>query len=224
MALIASPYGFKPLMLIGSQFNNQSAVREYYLPSNVATAYFQGDLVQMVNGVPTPVTASPTVGTTHGIVGVVTGVRYYDPTFKYFVNSNWLPANAFTNGYTNIYIKVYEDPDGLFLCQCGAQINATATTALTTALNKNVGITYTAGSTVNGNSAVTINGGASGANFATTATLPIRVVDFWWNPASTYGVSPGAGNAPNQAAADPFPDLIVKFNVGLHAYNDATGN
>jgi len=176
MALIASPYGFKPYQLIGSQFNNQTATREYYMGTNSSNAIFYGDLVQLTNGNPAAVVASPTVGTTHGIVGVCVGVRYYDSTFKYFIEAQYLPANAITNGYTNVYVKVYEDPDGLYLCQCGAQINATPLTAITTALNKNVGITYTAGSTTTGLSAVTLNGGASGANFAATATLPFRVV------------------------------------------------
>ena len=224
MAQIASPYGFKPYNLIGSQFNNTSAVREYYMSSNVATAIFFGDIVQVASGNPQPLTSSPTIGTTHGVVGICVGVRYFDPTFHYFIEAQFLPANAITNGYTNVYVKVYEDPDGLFLCQCGAQINATATTAITTALGKNVGITYTGGSTTTGLSAVTINGGSSGANFATTNTLPIRVVDFYWNPLTAPPIPVGAGNMPNQAAADLYPDLIVKFNFGQHAYYDASGN
>lgn len=214
MAAIASPYGLRPLQLIGSQFNNTSAVREYLMFTNSANPIFNGDLVQITGGnIAAYTSASPTVGTTFGIVGVCVGVRYVDPTMKYFINAQFLPANAVTNGYTQIYIKVYEDPDALFLIQGNAQISATLNTALAS-IGKNAAIAYTAGSTTTGNSANTLTVGS----IAVTATLALRVVDFYW------GQSSAANNpAGNSSATDLFPDIIVKFNQGLHAYYASTG-
>ena len=218
MAAIASPYGLRPLQLIGSQFNNTSAVREYAITSNSALAIFQGDPVVIAAGQVTSITNTPgamtyTVGTTHGLVGVCTGFRYVDPTLKYSIHSNWLPANAVTNGYTQIYIKVYEDPDGLFLIQGDAQVSATLATALGK-INSNAAMTYALGSTVNGNSAVSLRV----STIATTATLALKIVDFYW------GQSTAANNpSGNSSATDLFPDIIVKWNFGAHAYYDATG-
>jgi hypothetical protein len=214
MAAIASPYGLKPLQLIGSQFNNTSAVREYLMFTNSANPIFNGDLVQITGGnIAAYATTSPVVATTFGIVGVCVGVRYVDPTMKYFINAQFLPANAVTNGYTQIYIKVYEDPDALFLIQGNAQISATLNTALAS-IGKNAAIAYSAGSTVTGNSANTLTVGT----IAVTATLALRIVDFYW------GQSSAANNpAGNSSATDLFPDIIVKFNQGLHAYYASTG-
>lgn len=220
MAAVASPYGLKPFQLIGSQFNNTSAVREYLMTTNSATAIFNGDIVQLTAGQPaafatgTPLTLTP--GTTAGIVGVCVGVRYVDPVMKYQIHAQYLPANAVTNGYTQVYVKVYEDPDALFLVQGNAQISATLATALAK-IGSNATLTYTAGSTTTGNSAVALT--SSTIQTAAGAAFCVRIVDFYW------GQSAAANNpAGNSSATDLFPDLIVKWQQGMHAYYFTTGN
>jgi len=44
---------------------------------------------------------------------------------------------------------------------------------------------------------------------ATTATIAFRIVDFVDSPTSTVG--------------DAFTDLLIKFNAGIHSYDNATG-
>ena len=220
MAAIASPYGLRPYQLIGSQFNNNSAIREYLMTTNSATAIGFGDVIQLTAGQPaafatgTPLTLTP--GTTAGIVGVCVGVRYVDPTMKYFLNGQYLPANAVNSGYTQIYVKVYEDPDGLFLIQASGQISATLATALAK-IGSNATITYGAPSSTTGLSGSSLTAGtiqtAAGAGFC------LRIVDYYW------GQSAGANNpSGNSSATDLFPELIVKWQQGMHAYYFTTGN
>ena len=200
MATVSSPYGLKPFALIGSQWNNTSAIREYAMTANSATGIFNGDLVQISGGQPTAITATPTTASA-GVVGICVGVRYVDPTMKYFLNAQFLPANAITNGYTQVFVKVYEDPDALFLVQ--------ATAAVTLAsIGKNAQLSnFSAGNTTTGNSAVQL----LQSSLATTATFAVRVIDLYQGPSGFS--SPG----------DAFTDCIVKFNFGVHSYYNSTG-
>lgn len=117
MASVASPYGLKPVNLIGGQ-TYAGSTREIKLSTNNSAAIFNGDVIQLTSaGNPQSISATPTAGTTAGIVGVCMGVRYVNPATK---QSNWaqfLPANAITNGYTDVYIIVADDPDAVFQIQ-----------------------------------------------------------------------------------------------------------
>jgi hypothetical protein len=126
---------------------------------------------------------------------VCVGVRFVDPVMKQTQFAQYLPANAITNGYTQVFIRVVDDPDCLFMVQ------ADATTTYAAAAGRNTALTgFSAGSTTTGNSGVK----ASVAGLAATATLAVRVIDV---------IDSGAA----------YPDLIVKFNAGVHAYNLSTG-
>jgi hypothetical protein len=219
MAAVASPYGLRPYQLIGSQFNNTSAVREIAMTTNSSLNIFQGDVVVISGGQPNTITNTPglitlTAGTTAGVLGVCAGFRYIDPTMKYQIHNNWLPANAITNGYTQVYIKVYEDPDALFVIQGNAQISGTLATALAV-IGKNATLTYAVGSTVNGNSAVSL----TTSTIATTNTFAVRIVDFYWGQSAIASAPLG-----NTSATDLFPDMIVKWNFGAHSYYLGLGN
>jgi len=197
MATIASPYGLKPVQLIGGQAFSGGTIREVPMTTNSAVGVFSGDTVVLVGGTALAGTVTPTttVGATSTPVGVCVGVRYTDPVMKQTLYAQYLPANAITNGYTNVFIRVVDDPDCLF------QVQADATTTYAAAVGRNTALTgFSAGSTTTGNSGVK----ASVAGLAATATLAVRVVDV---------IDSGAA----------FPDLIVKFNAGVHAYNLGTG-
>lgn len=199
MSTTAAPYGLKPVKKIGS-VSFPGAMIEIAHTTNSATGIFYGDIVAINGGNPVAGAATPT--TTRGTstpVGVCVGVRYTDPTTKQEHHAQYLPANAVTNGYTNIYIKVVDDPDAVFMVQADGAVTA-AKLGYNAAL-KNFG----AGSTTTGKSAVSLDS----ATVATTATLAVRIVGF-----STLS---------GDAAGDAYTNVLVKFNQGVHAYQNATG-
>lgn len=206
MASVASPYGLKPINLIGGQVF-AGATREFKLSTNNSAAIFNGDVIQLTSaGNPQAISSTPTAGTTAGIVGVCLGVRYINPATK---QSNWaqyLPANAITGGYTEVYIIVASDPDLVFQIQ-GTAAFGTLTNGANGAIGKNAALGFgTAGSTSTGNSGVNLVVGANGGSLANTATLAMRIV----------GVVSGT-------ETDAYPEILVKFNQGTHSYYLATG-
>ena len=121
MSTVAAPYGLKPISLIGGQSFTGGTIREYLMTTNTATAIFNGDLVALgvsAAGQPTALAATPTTSTV-GLVGVCVGVRYQlaGQQLGYPLYAQYLPANAVTAGYTNIFIRVVEDPDQLYQVQ-----------------------------------------------------------------------------------------------------------
>jgi hypothetical protein len=192
MATVASPYGLRPINLIGGRPNPGGAMREVPMTVNTGTAIYTGDIILIgasSAGQPTAAAATPTTST-GGVLGVCVGVSYVDPNLKYVVHAQYLPANAVTNGYTNIVIKVNDDPQQLYQIQAAGSVAATARGYQVTV--ENFGGSATTGLS-------TVRAGTP----ARTATLALRVVDFV-----------DAGSA--------FTDLIVKFNTGVHMYDATT--
>lgn len=206
MAAIASPYGLKPVNLIGGQVYAGST-RDIRLSTNNTNAIFNGDVIQLTAaGNPQALTATPTAGTTSGIIGVCMGVRFVNPATRQSNWSQFLPANAITNGYTEVFIIVADDPDLVFQIQ-GTAAFGTLTNGANGAIGKNAALGFgTAGSTTTGNSGVNLVVGANGGSLALTATLAMRIVGF----------VPGT-------ELDAFPEILVKFNQGTHSYYLATG-
>ena len=206
MAAIASPYGLKPVNLIGGQ-TYAGSTRDIRLSTNNTNAIFNGDVIQLTSaGNPQVLTATPTAGTTSGIIGVCMGVRFVNPATRQANWSQFLPANAITAGYTEVFIIVADDPDLVFQTQ-GTAAFGTLTNGANGAIGKNAALGFgTAGSTTTGNSGVNLVVGANGASLALTATLAMRVVGF----------VPGT-------ELDAFPEILVKFNQGTHSYYFATG-
>jgi hypothetical protein len=206
MANTASPYGLRPVKKVGgAPFNH--AMREIKLSTNNSAAIFAGDIVQLTSaGNPQALSATITAGTTAGVVGVCTGVRFVNPATKQSNWSQFLPANAITGGYTEVYIQVVDDPEVLFQVQ-GSAAFGTLTNGAAGAIGKNAALgNFSAGSTATGNSGVNLVVGANGGSLANTATLAMRIVE----------VVPGT-------ELDTYPELLVKFNQGAHSYNFATG-
>ena len=126
MSTVAAPYGLKPISLIGGQSFTGGTIREYLMTTNNTAAIFNGDLVQLgaaAAGQPTVVASTPTTSSV-GIVGVCVGVRYQlaGQQLGYPLYAQYLPANAVTAGYTNIFIRVVEDPDQLYEVQSQGKI------------------------------------------------------------------------------------------------------
>jgi hypothetical protein len=200
MATTASPYGLRPINLIGGQSFTGGTIRKYVMTVNSATGIFFGDVVKIADGEPSALTATPTTST-KGVVGVCVGVSYTDPTLKYTQFSQFLPANAVNSGYTNILISVIDDPDQLYQVQADGSVTR-ADIGNNAALGN-----FSAGSNTTGNSKVNMS-----ATTANTATLAVRIVDLV-DGAPTFS-TPG----------DAFTDCIVKFNFGVHSYYQADGS
>jgi len=185
--------------MLGFQANPQAMI-EVPMTANVANAVYAGQAIAINNGSAAPITATPT--TTRGTstpVGVCIGVEYIDPVNKQLMFAQYLPANAVNAGYTNIKVKVIDDPRAVFQIQANGTVPASA-------LGKNAALAnVTNGSTAYGTSAMSLDQ----ATIATTGTLAVRIVGF--------------ATAPGSVVGDAFTDVLVKWNAGVHAYDNSTG-
>ena len=218
MASVASPFGLRPINLIGGQAFNGGVIREYKVASNNSAAIFNGDLVVLSSaGLPSAVGSSPVAidipnaaNATAGIVGVCVGARYTDSTgiIQY---RQFLPANLISGGASDVYVRVMDDPDALLQVQGTAALgtfnSGTDGSGFPGAIGKNAALGFgTAGSTTTGNSGVNLVVGTNGSSLATTTTLAVRIVDVVGGTES-----------------DDYPEFIVKLNVGVHSYNNPLG-
>ena len=221
MALNASPYGLRPLQLVGGQSFNGGVIREYSLSANTASAFFNGDLISISSaGQPGVISTTPTAiqipatsaNATAGIMGVCVGVRYVLPNpIQQQMFGQFLPANAITGGYSDVWIRVMDDPDALFQIQGTAALgtfnSGTGGSGWRGTIGKNAALSFgTSGSTTTGNSGAALLVGANGGSLAATTTLAMRIVDV------VQGTQ-----------FDPFPEFIVKFNLGVHSYYNPLG-
>lgn len=216
MATTASPYGLKPINMIGGQSFTGGTIREYRLTTNNTDPIFNGDLVKLTAGVPSTVTATPVAGTTLGIVGVCVGVRYQlaGQQLGYPLFAQYLPAGAVNAGYTNIFIRVVDDPDQLYQVQASDAVTTSSIGKNAALGNFTGGTSSTTGNTTSGNSVINLN---QSTIAAPAATLAVRIVDLVNQP-STFG-----GNFPSNPG-DAYTDCIVKLNFSVHSYYTASGN
>jgi hypothetical protein len=215
MATFSGPYGLKPINLIGGQAFNGGVIREIPLTVNNTAAIYNGDLVQLgaaSAGQPTVVTSTPTTSSV-GITGVCVGVRYQlaGQQLGYPLYAQYLPAGAINAGYTNIFIRIMDDPDCLFQAQSLGSITAASIGKTIALANFTGGTSSSTGNTSTGNSVVAL---ASSA--ANTSALACKIVDLV-NDNSTFG-----GNFPSNPG-DAYTDCIVKLNFGVHAYYQSAG-
>ena len=219
MASTATPYGLRPVNLIGGQAYNGGVIREFKVAANNAAAIFNGDPVVLSSaGQPSALTATPTAikipataaDATAGIVGVCVGSRYVDSNGQLQFN-NYLPANLITGGASDVWVRVMDDPDGIFQIKGTAALgtfnSGTAGSGWPGAVGKNAALDFnTAGLTATGNSGVALTVGANGGSLAATSTLAMRIV----------GLVAGT-------ETDAYPEFLVKWNVGVHSYTNSLG-
>jgi hypothetical protein len=221
MAATASPYGLRPLNLIGGQSYNGGVIREYSLSSNSSSNFLNGDVISLSSaGQPAPLSSTPTAiqipatsaNATAGIMGVCVGARFVlGAPLKQQMYGQFLPANAITAGYSEVWIRVMDDPDALFQIQGTAALgtfnSGTAGSGWRGAIGKNAALDFTnTGSTTTGNSGVALLVGTNGGSIAATTTLAMRIVDV------VQGTQ-----------FDSYPEFIVKFNLGVHSYYNPLG-
>lgn len=192
MSATATPTGAEPIGTLSSSGSFTGKVRHLKIASNYGTAIFYGDFVKTVAGGTIEKDSGTTSLTT---TGVFMGCFYTDPTTKQPTYSQYYPASTVAS---DIKAYVLDDPYVLMKMQGDASLAQTA-------IGNNVSMVQTAGSTDIGRSKNAVD---SSTIVATTATLPLRIIDFVDGPDSSVG--------------DAYTDVIVKFNVG-HQYLNTTG-
>ena len=203
MASTSSPYGLRPLNLLGGQAYAGST-REYAIPASFGVSIQYGDPVLIVNtgttrGTLARFNATTTAGTItstgggFGFVGVFVGCTFTDPTYGTVFRQNYTSGNT----ATDIMAYVVDDPDALFQVQADDTLGQTA-------LGCNAALIQT----VAGNSGANINSGVGldASSIGTANTLPLRIVDFVNSTTSQIG--------------DAYTDVIVRINTHFHR----TGN
>lgn len=193
---VDAPYGLLPINLVGGQVYAGST-RQIPITTDSATAIFFGDVVKLH----TDGTLRKDTGTDAATpVGVFMGCSYTDSTYgKTF-------RQYYPGGITASDINAYvvDDPDALFKV---AVVSSGTTIGYVnrTAVGNNAVLTQNAGSTTTGNSKVAIDD-----TTGTTATFPVRIID----------VIPDTHTTGNPGS---YTEVVVKWNAGMHQYENATG-
>lgn len=195
MASTATPYGLRPVNLIGGQ-PYAGSTRLFKINNAYAANIFYGQPVSVnSSGVVIAETGTSNVAA-KGVVGVFVGCTYTDPNLKYKIFKQYWPTGTVA---TDAYAYVVDDPDVVMQIQ--------ADDAVTQAdLGANIGFSTFSGDTATGNSETS----ADAASIATTATLPLRIVGFVDGPESAVG--------------DAYTDLLVKWNMPNAVYTASDNN
>lgn len=200
MATTATPYGLKAVNHIGGT-PYAGSTRLLPIASGYATNIYNGSVVaivaagtvEIVTDLGNNADAFPA-----GVIGVFVGCTYTDPNLGTVVfRQNW-PTGTVAD---DAQAYIVDDPDVIFMAQADG-----AVTQADLGQNTNFAAVQstTTGDTTTGNS-----NSAVSSTTATTATIAFRIVDFVDSPTSTVG--------------DAFTDLLIKFNAGIHSYDNATG-
>ena len=191
---IDKPYGLKPVNLIGGQVYAGST-RLMAIASGEGTSIFFGDAVKLSGGY---ITRDP-ADSAMTPVGVFMGCTYTDPNSNQKVFKQYFPAGTVA---ADIKAYVVDDYDALFKVAVvsGTTVISGVTQA---AVGLNAALVDNTGSTITGDSAVAIS-----VTTATNGALPVRIVD----------IVPDTANA-----AGSYTEVIVKWNFGMHQYQNAVG-
>ena len=193
MSTSATPMGARPCgTVVGSPY--QGKVTHYKIKNAYGTSIFFGDFVKWGDDNPNTTIQKDTGTATLTPIGVFLGCAYTDPSTGQFTPNQYFPASTAAD---DIVAYVATDPFILMQMQSDESLGQDD-------LGKNCAVVQTAGSTAIGTSKNAVDG--STAN--TTATLPLKVVDFVDGPDSEVG--------------DSYTDVLVMFNVG-HQLLNTTG-
>ena len=204
MASTASPYGLRAVNELGGLPYAGSTRSFLITPAGYSNNICNGSIVfvgsdgylQLVTGTGADATTNsfPGSGTLTGAVGVFVGCSYVNAQGQ-TIYSQYYPANA-----VNATAFVIDDDRTVF------QVQANGSLAQTT-LGNNVFLanaqSTSTGSTTTGNSNVAVSASS------VTTTAAFRIIGFVNSTTSQVG--------------DAYTDVLVKFNVGSHAYNTALG-
>jgi hypothetical protein len=199
MSSTAAPFGLRP---IGRLDNGSLEVfRQYPIASGYAANVAMGDIVQLVDG-GTTTTIQKQSGTGDAttaldMVGVFVGCSYTDPNTNQVVYSQLWPTGTVAS---DAMAYVVDDPNVLFSIQADG-----APTNTGDIYGKNALLVQTAPNTSLKISRVSLDI----STLATTATFPIRVIDYL------------GGDKGDEKGTD-YPVLVCKFNN--HQHTSTTGS
>ncbi len=212
---VSKPYGLQPVNLIGGQVYAGST-RLFRIASGYATSIYYGDVVKIASDG----TIQKDTGTSTATpVGIFLGCTYTNPSTNQKLNYQYYAGG--TNA-PDIQAYVVDDPDVLFKV---AAVSSGTTVAFYSSeqIGLNAALIQNNGSNTTGDSQVAING----ASFATTASLPIRVVDIvpdTSNSANGYCEFICKFNAPYMVSTFTSPgNTVATVVTGGHAYLNPTG-
>ena len=214
---VSTPYGLKPINLIGGQVFAGST-RQRRIASSADSIGF-GDPLQNDTDGTVKVTTSTTTPPTGGFAGVFLGCTFVSsvtgqPTYS----QSWTSGTSVKSG-TYILAYVADDPDTLFKAVGVSASLVVSTTSgfVYSDIGTNVALVANTLNTTTGDS----QQGLLVGSVATTRSLPIRIVDVVPDTAFDY------------SGTTYYPEVIVKFNapyitdtsliVGGHAYNNPLG-
>jgi len=132
MASTATPYGMVPVgHAIGAPYSG-GTVRQYRITQNNTYAMAAygwctmnaGKIDGTSTNVPVAVSGTGAPSATLTPLGVIVGFQYTDPTLKYTLFGQYLPADAITAGYTNILVSVITDPNQLYMIQADSPVSS----------------------------------------------------------------------------------------------------
>ena len=212
---VSKPYGLQPVNLIGGQVYAGST-RLFRIASGYATSIYYGDVVK-INSDGTVVKDTGTSTATP--VGIFLGCTYTNPSTKQKLNYQYYAGGTAAD---DIQAYVVDDPDVLFKV---AAVSSGTTVAFYSSeqIGLNAALIQNNGSNTTGDSQVAING----ASFATTASLPIRVVDIvpdTSNSANGYCEFICKFNAPYAVSTlNTSTNVVTTTITGGHAYLNPTG-
>ena len=223
---VSAPYGLKPINLIGGQVFAGST-RNIPIQYGYATNIFYGDFVNITRGLVTRLAVtdggSATTGAVgYGQVGIFLGCSYTNPTTKQKQFAQYWPASTLAGDCVAI---VTDDPDTIFRAavvttQGGAVIGSAARSMV----GLNMTMSNLAGSTSTGNS----SNGILASSPATTAALPVRVIDVVPDTAVALGTAVwSSGTTTLTVGSSNFSALPVGTDVSILASNGQqilTGN
>jgi len=182
MALVASPYGF----VLRKHPTGQSRANTYTIASAYGSAIGYGDPVLLNTD------GTLNIGTAGvDIIGIFAGVQYRDATGKPTFAKNW-PAGQVA---TDVVAYVYDDADNVY----EAQVAASATTYVQTAIGAQANAVFNAPNATTGQSTSSLNA----TLIAASSQGQFRIIGF--GPDGIY-----------DATLNPFPTVLVQ--IAQHQY------
>jgi hypothetical protein len=189
---VSAPYGLRPVAALGAGYMT-GGLNDYPVLTNNTALIRTGDPVALVGGSIVAVTATPTPSVP--VIGVCQGFLYFDAS-NMPVEIQYLSPNSITNlGFTNLWCHVADDPALLMYVQG----NAAGPYGPANFIGRNAPLTNFVSTGAPQQSLVQLNTGA----VAVTNTLAVRIVRV-------------------DLPGDTYPDIVVTWNTGVHAYQNAT--
>ena len=184
MSATAAPFGLRPVGNLGGTYN--SSFRQYPILSSESTRICFGDVVKLTDAGSTTTIQKDTGTTSATPIGIFMGCRYTDISTGQTQFSQIWSGTAHTNGM----VYVADDPNILFEIQADGTVNDDDIAA-------NAALVQGTSNATLGISRVSLDI----SNAATTAALPIRIVDF-------------RGGFDGDEKGTAFPIMVCKFNTG----------